>query len=127
MRIRRRVTRPRRGMTLIELMVALLLLNVALLALAGLAGTVARQMRGGALQARAAMVVQSRFDSLASVLPCTALAPAGGQRTGSATTYGVSERWVIRSTNNVLAITDTVRFAGRTKPLVYRSMIPCRY
>ena len=121
---RTRRSAPRDGMTLIELMVAIILLGVGMLGLAGLSVTVAKQQRGGSLQETAALVVQSRLDSLASI-QCSLLAPSGTQ-TGSATTMKVTERWVISDGNDIKTITDTVKFSGRVKPLVYKSVIPCR-
>jgi prepilin-type N-terminal cleavage/methylation domain-containing protein len=114
----------RDGMTVIELMVAIILLGVGMLGLAGLSVTVAKQQRGGSLQETAALVVQSRLDSLASI-QCTMLAPSGSQ-TGTATTMKVTERWIITDGNDIKTIVDTVKFAGRVKPLVYKSVIPCR-
>ena len=64
---RSRRSASRDGMTLIELMVAIILLGVGMLGLAGLSVTVAKQQRGGSLQETAALVVQSRLDSLASI------------------------------------------------------------
>lgn len=116
--------RARRGMTLVELMVAVLLLSIGLLGLAGFSYAMTQQQKSSLRQQRAALVAQSRLDSLSSV-SCQLLAP-GGMQTGSAVTQGVSERWVIVDGNDIKSITDTVRFAGRTNPLVYKSIIPCR-
>lgn len=111
-------------MTLIELVVAVMLLSIGLLGLAGFSYAMTKQQKSSATQQVAALVVQSRLDSLASI-SCTLLAPSGSQ-SGSATTQGVAERWVITDGNDIKTITDTVRFAGRKNPLVYKSIIPCR-
>ena len=123
-RRRQRRSASRDGMTLIELMVAIILLGVGMLGLAGLSVTVAKQQRGGSLQETAALVVQSRLDSLSSI-QCAMLAPSGTQ-TGTATTMKVKEKWVVTDGNDIKTIADTVTFAGRTMPLVYKSVIPCR-
>ncbi len=115
----------RRGLTLIELMVAMLILNVALLALAGLGAAVSKQMRSGSVQTRAALLVQSRLDSLASIQPCQNLLTTGTP-VGTATSGGVTEKWAITDGNDVIHIVDSVTFAGLAKPLVYRSLVPCR-
>lgn len=122
----RPLARERRGFSLIELMVAVMVLSIALLGLAGMSGTVSRQLGNGSLQTAAAMVVQSRLDSLASLSPCTSIVAEGGTKSGTATTRGVTERWSIADGDNVIRIVDTVTFRGRTKPLVYESLIPCR-
>ena len=108
-------------MTLVELMVAIMVLAIGLLALAGVAGSVGRQISGGALQTKAALSVQSRFDSLSS-LDCTTLA-ASGTATGVA---GLTETWEVTDGNDIKTITNTVTLKGRTKPLIYATVIPCR-
>lgn len=116
--------RGRRGITVIEVMIAIVLLSFGLLGLAGFSLTVTKQFKSSGLQETAALVVQSRLDSLTSI-DCTLLATTSTQ-TGTATTMGVRESWVIADGNDIKNITDTVTFAGRTRPLVYRSVIPCR-
>jgi prepilin-type N-terminal cleavage/methylation domain-containing protein len=116
--------RARRGLTIIEMMVAIILLGVGMLGLAGFSLAAGTQAKGAALQQTAALVVQSRLDSLASVT-CTGLAASGSQW-GTATTLGVQEKWIIADGNDIKTITDTVRFGSRKRPLVYQSIIPCR-
>lgn len=120
-----RVARPRDGMTLIELMVAMLILGVGLLGMAGVSLTVTKQFGTAARQADAAMIVQSRMDSLASIA-CSALAPTSSPVTGVTVTRGVTERWRITDGNDIKTIIDSVSFRGRVRPLVYTSIIPCR-
>jgi Tfp pilus assembly protein PilV len=115
---------PRRGLSLVEIMVAILLLAVGVLGLAGFSLAAGKQMRGAGYQETAALVVQSRLDSLASIR-CNALASSGTQ-TGTATTMGVKENWVVADGNDIKIISDTVRFTGRTRPMIYNSIIPCR-
>jgi Tfp pilus assembly protein PilV len=111
-------------MTVIEVLVAMMLLSFGLLGLAGFSITMTRQYGSSTMQEAAALIVQSRFDSVASIR-CQALAPSGTQ-TGWYSYRGVTESWVIADGNDIKIITDTVRFAQRTRPLVYRSIIPCR-
>jgi prepilin-type N-terminal cleavage/methylation domain-containing protein len=116
----------RRGFTIVEVIVAIMILAIGVLGLAATSGVVTRQLGRGNLQTIASTVAQSRFDSLASV-PCAGLAPtAGVNQTGSANTRGIRESWVISDSNDMKAIVDTVRFTGRTNALVYVSLIPCR-
>ena len=108
-------------MSLIELMVAIVLLGVGLLGLAALSLKVGKQQRESGTQQLAALVVQSRFDSLASI-HCQALTP----QSGTTVTRGITEKWRIEDGSNIKRIIDTVSFAPRTKPLAYISIIPCR-
>ncbi|HEU4631932.1 MAG TPA: prepilin-type N-terminal cleavage/methylation domain-containing protein [Gemmatimonadaceae bacterium] len=118
--------RGRAGVTLIELMVALFVLGVALFALAAVSLQVTRQLAGGGRQTLAATIAQSRLDSLASIAPCSGIVSAGGSVRGTHTTRGVREAWVIRDGDNVIYVTDSLSFAGRTNPLVYESILVCR-
>jgi hypothetical protein len=99
-------------------------LSIALLAIAGLGVTAAGMTRRGTQQVVAAAVAQSRFDSLSSV-PCRGLAVTG-PTSGTSTTRGVVERWVVTDGNNVKNLADTLRVPGRTGALVYRTVLPCR-
>ena len=111
-------------MSLVELIVAMVMLSVGLLGLASLSVRLSKQHNGSASQQFAALVVQSRFDSLASI-HCQSLAPSGPV-SGTATTRGITERWSIVDGNDIKTITDSVTFAARKKPLAYVSVIPCR-
>ncbi len=115
---------PRKGMTLIELLVAIVILGVGLLGMAGLSFRVTTQFGTAARQADAALVVQSRIDSLSTVA-CQTLAPSGTV-TGTTVTRGITEKWSISDGNDIKTIVDTVSFKGRAKKLGYTSIIPCR-
>lgn len=120
----RRLMKPRTGMSLVEMLVAIILLGVGLLAMAALSVVVNAQTRNARSQQVAAMVVQSRLDSLSSIR-CAALAPSGTQ-SGTTVTRGVTEKWSVTDGNDVKIIRDTVTFAARKNPLAYVSLIPCR-
>jgi Tfp pilus assembly protein PilV len=121
---RRRLTKARAGMSIVELIVAIVLLGVGLLAMASLSVVMSAQTRVSQTQQVAAMVVQSRLDSLASI-HCQSLASSGTQ-TGTTVTRGVTEKWSVADGNDVKVIRDTVTFKGRKKPIAYLSIIPCR-
>lgn len=122
--VRRRLVKARAGMSLVEMIVAIVLLGVGLLAMAALSVVLNAQTRGARTQQVAAMVVQSRLDSLASI-SCTSLATSGTV-SGTTITRGVTEKWSIADGNDTKIIRDTVTFAGRKKPIAYLSIIPCR-
>jgi len=111
-------------MTIIEVIVAMMILTFGLLGMAGFSMTVTKQFKSSTKQEAAALMVQSRIDSVASIR-CQALAPSGPQ-TGTLVNLGVTENWVIADGNDIKILTDTVTFSPRTRPLVYRSIIPCR-
>jgi type IV pilus assembly protein PilV len=121
---RRNGARARRGLTIIEMIVAIILLGIGMLGLAGFSLVAGNQMKGASMQETAALVVQSRLDSLASI-NCAALAPVSTQ-TGTASTLGVTEKWMVADGNDIKTILDSVRFKGRSRALVYQSIIPCR-
>jgi len=120
----RRAVNKREGMTIIEVIVAMMILTFGLLGMAGFSMTVTKQFKASTKQEAAALMVQSRIDSVASIR-CQALAPSGDQ-TGTLVNLGVTENWVISDGNDIKILTDTVTFSPRTRPLVYRSIIPCR-
>ena len=109
----------RRGFTLPELIVAILILTVGILGLAGTSAVITRQMGSGKRTTVAATIVQARLDSLAAI-DCTLAA------SGTASTRGVSEHWIVADGNDVKFITDTVRVLGLARPIIYQSIIPCR-
>jgi Tfp pilus assembly protein PilV len=111
-------------MSLVELMVAIVLLGVGLLSMAAFSSAMTLQQRHAMNQQVASMVVQSRVDSLSSI-HCKVLATAGPQ-SGIAKTRGVTERWTVADGNDTKLIYDTLTFTGRKNPLAYISVIPCR-
>ena len=83
-----------RGFTLVELMIAVVILSVGVLAMIGTAGLVSRMIGQGKRNTRAAVVAMQRFERLrlaahATTPDCTALAG------GTATTNGVIETWTV--------------------------------
>lgn len=59
--------RPRRGMTLFEVLISVIMLAVAVGGLLGSSASVAKQMGGGSAQMVAASLAQARLDSLTSL------------------------------------------------------------
>ncbi|MEO6436928.1 MAG: prepilin-type N-terminal cleavage/methylation domain-containing protein [Tepidisphaeraceae bacterium] len=103
MAARRRV---RGGFTLVELIVAMLMLTIGLLGLAGVGAVVLKQMKGGTYQTIAASIAQSRFEQLEGDA-CTTIA------SGSATVRGMSETWTVTPLGvRAKTVRDTVTFAG---------------
>lgn len=116
-------TRSRRGMTLVELLMSLIMLVVAVGGLVGSSAAVAKQVGGGMSQTVAAGLAQARLDSLTS-LSCADL--DAGARAGQSTERGVSETWSVTDGRNIKTIEVAIALAERRAPLTYRMIVPCR-
>ena len=112
----------RRGFTIIELVVAIIIMTVGVLALATGSAGVARQMRAGNQSAVAATVGQARLENIRS-LGCSSLS------NGTATTRGMSEKWaVVWISARARVVTESVTYVPRaqvTRTLALRSVVPC--
>jgi len=117
-----RRNRARRGITLIEILVSIILIAVALGGALNSAGAVATQMGGGMRHTVAASLAQTRLDSLAS-LSCAQL-PGG--LSGTVTTRGVQEAWTVTDGRNIKTLSVTLTIPRRTQQPVYTTVIPCR-
>jgi prepilin-type N-terminal cleavage/methylation domain-containing protein len=114
--------RPRSGLTLVEMMVAIMIVTVGLLGLAGSSAYVIRQVSGGANQSIAANAIQSRLEWMRSV-PCSQI------KDSTATNRGVREHWVPGPTHNgILWVRDTIRYSvgGTPRTQTYTMTVPCR-
>lgn len=114
----------RDGFTIIELIVAIMILVVGVLGLAGTAGMVSRMVGGAAQQTIAANVASSRFEKLRSV-PCAQVT------SGTATTRGMAEKWtttVSPSNARLYSVSDVVTYTaagGHSRTLTFQSYVPC--
>lgn len=111
------------GFTIVEVLVAIVIMAIGVLGLASTASNVSRLIGGGAQQTLAANIAMSRFEQLRS----TSCADMAG---GTATRRGMSEHWTVQSSGAFLyAATDTVTYtaAGGRKPspLVFTSYVTC--
>lgn len=130
----------RKGVTLVELIVAVTILMFGLLTIVGISSTTARSLGESRSDNLAAVAAQSRFEYLAS-LGCTF--DASGVATGlsgltTGTTYetterGITERYKVLLIsgfvgNNAIMILDTVSWQTRrtTRRQGFQSIIPCR-
>lgn len=133
MRTNRAVSRAatrRSGFTLMELIVAIVILSIGILGLAASSGIVMRMIGGGTHQTVAANVAQARFESLRS-LSC------GRISGGSASSRNVQETWSVTPVGPVaapramdvrLSVTYQVllrRGASTTRTQAFRSEILC--
>ncbi len=114
----------RDGFTIIELVVAIMILVVGVLGLAGTAGMVSRMVGGAAQQTVAASIASSRFETLRSV-PCTQTT------TGTATLRKMNEKRVVQQdagNRKLYNISDEITYTaagGRSRKLDFQSIILC--
>ena len=113
----------RDGFTIVEIIVAIMVLSVGVLGLAATAAVVQKQMGSGERQAAAAAIAQSRFDQLTSI-NCKSANLVGGN--ASWRNGHVTETWTVTDLTNIKQITETITITGYANALVYTTYIPCR-
>ncbi len=111
----------RRGFSLIEVMVAMIILSVGVLAVAAASGYITKLMAEGGRSGGSAAVAESRIEQLTAT-PCANLST-----TGSATTGKFTESWTVTTANLLRTITETVSYpAGKTtRTATYVAYISC--
>ena len=113
--------RGRAGFTIVELIVAMLMLTIGLLGLAGVGAVVLKQMRGGTHQTIAASIAQSRFEQFEGD-PCAAIV------SGTATVRGMTEKWTVAAVGlRAKTIRDTVSYVGTkgTRKVGIHTVVAC--
>lgn len=112
----------RHGFTLVELLVALLLIEVALLALSAMGAIAVRALADTSARSAAVSAVAARLERL-SASPCTA--PA----TGSASSpHGIREWWTVQLRDSSTAIVrDSAEYPSRqgVRGFVLSAHRPC--
>ena len=110
----------KKGFTLIEILIAIVILSVGLLALAGTAAVIMTTLTSTQSRTIAAAVADSRFDRIGS----TACA---SRASGSSVTRGVSESWMLtrlaRADDVTVSVTFLTNHQRRTE--TFKSYIPC--
>jgi type IV pilus modification protein PilV len=117
----RRPTGGRAGFTLVELLVAMMVFAVGMLALAATAASVTRMMGGAKRQTLAATVAQSRLEKLRSS-PCASLT------SGSETVRGITNTWTVTAVSRGVTIKDSVSFPSSRntrRSKVYQTSLSC--
>jgi len=124
-RHRKGLPRGRRGVTLIELIVAVTILMLGLLSIVGVSASIARSLGESRSDGLAAMAAQSRFERLAGTA-CDSFS------LGTATTVenrGITEKYVVTDGgNNTRILIDSVSWKTRriTRRAAFQTLIPCR-
>jgi hypothetical protein len=110
----------RTGFTIVELLIATVILTVGVLALAATAGLVAAHVGDGGRLTGAAHAARSTLDSLRGV-PCASLTA------GSVSRGAVTLSWTVVRDSLAADVAVTVRspLERRTRSDAYRATIPC--
>ena len=110
----------RRGFSLVELLVALVLFSSGALVVAGTSTLVARAVGEGARRTTAARLARATLDSLAA-LPCTGVAA------GRDSARGVIVAWTVDTVPRARLVRQTIRIAvrGGEARSFAESMLPC--
>jgi prepilin-type N-terminal cleavage/methylation domain-containing protein len=117
--------RERKGVTLVELIVAMTILTIGLLAIVGVSGSVARGLGEARSDNLAAILAESRFEKIAG----TSCASMTLGTATSETTRGVTESYTITDAgNNTRSIVDVVTWNTRrgTRQATFSTLLPCR-
>jgi prepilin-type N-terminal cleavage/methylation domain-containing protein len=116
----------RTGFTLIEVLVAVTILSVGVVAMAGSSGTVTRMIGRGKIDTRAAQLATQRAEEMRRIAystdpRCTALV------NGSQTTSNVTLSWTVTANGTQRTVTVTAAYAsGRgTSTEVLTTYIEC--
>src|SRR4051812_29363908 len=116
-----KLQRRRAGFTLVEVLIAVILIDVGLLALVAGSAVLVRQANDTRVRGAALRTAENRLETLGAAA-CTSLA-------GVATSPdGLREVWSVEMLpNSVGEMRDSVVFAtnGSTRSLVLRTRIPC--
>ena len=112
--------RARRGFTLAELLVALMVFSVGALAMVATSANVMTLITASKNRALAAAVASSRFERMRAI-PCSA------HTSDSTTTRGISEKWTVTKLAKADDVTVRVSFVAnrRTQSRIYRSFLVC--
>lgn len=103
-----------------ELLVALVLLDLALLSLAAVGALTARRVGDAGRRSRASTAAANRIERL-SALPCAAI--AGGSQQLE---HGVIETWSVERRRTSVELTDSIEVAARLpEHVVVRRRVPC--
>jgi prepilin-type N-terminal cleavage/methylation domain-containing protein len=117
----------RAGFTIVEVMVAIVILSIGILGLAATAGVVVRQMTGAVHQSVAANIAYSRMERIRSG-NCVAMKDSSGPTTG-VVTRNVREFWKVTGTagSHILLVKDSIVYIvrGKSKSQTYITEYPC--
>ena len=120
MRRRRRPRRARHGFTVIEMIIAIMVMSIGIMGLAGTARYVAMQMGNGRSQTIAATFATKVADSL-SARRCSSIVG------GTQTKRGVTITWTVADSTKTKWVTESVQYKTKSgaKTVNYLTVIQC--
>ena len=110
-----------RGFTIIEMMIAVMVFSVGLLALASTAAVIMTTLTTTQSRSIATSVAESRFERIGAT-PCATRA------SGSATTRGISESWTLTRLARADDVSVSVTYLGRNHRASteqFQTFLPC--
>lgn len=121
-----------RGLSLIEVMIAIVILGVGILAMGATAGAVTATLTGSRAATQATQMAMGELERLRVVARSTK--PACGAPTFSSSVSvmkqdGVSMTWSVPPTGTSRQVQVTVTYPegrGRTKTETFRTLVPCQ-
>ena len=123
------MTRNEGGFTLVEVLIAVIVLGIGVTALVGSSALVTRMVGRGKGETLAAQAANQRIETLRALAYSTAThCTAGGFASGGPqTTNGIRERWIVSVAGKVASVSDTVthRVARGTHKDVLTTQIEC--
>jgi type II secretory pathway pseudopilin PulG len=107
------------GYTLIEIVVALLVLTIGELALAATSAIVGRDLRVNSVRERAARIAASRLEIL--------VADCHGATSGHETLQQIESNWSVGTDSSRVSIVESVAYntPGGWRTDTYRATLPC--
>ena len=123
------MTRKEGGFTLVEVLIAVVVLGIGVIALVGSSALVTRMVGRGRSETLAAQAANQRIETLRALAYSTAThCTAGGFASGGpVTANGIRERWIVSVAGKVASVSDTVthRVARGTHKDVLTTRIEC--
>lgn len=119
-RAARRLAQSRGGYTIVEMVVAIMIFTIGLLAMAGTASLIMMTVAGSQTRSVASAVAEARFERLRAQT-CTA------HTSGTAVTRGLRETWSVKQVARADDVTVVVTLLNnhRTRTQMFRSYVPC--
>lgn len=120
-----RVAGDRRGVTLVELLVAMSILSIGLMAIAGVSGSITRSLGESRNETLAATAAMARFEKIAGT-QCSSLTLNSITEVSN---RNIKERYVVTDAgNNTRLLIDSVSWITRrgTRMAAFTTLLPCR-